>query len=189
MDRRRKSITQRNTGTYLFQHHIQGTFSAHSGNVQRTFRERSVHFQETYSAHSGDVQCTFRERPLDQRAGNANPQLSGIQARTYSSALSRERSVHFQGTFSAHSRNILCGAHSGNVQCTFRERSVHFQGMFSALSGNNQCTFREHSLQERTGGKNPQLGRVQACTYSSTIFRERSVNIQGTFSEYPGNIQ
>jgi ketosteroid isomerase-like protein len=97
--------------------HIQGTFSAHSGNVQCTFRERSVHIQGTFSVVIGvvvdDVVCTCTQ------------------------PIYRERSVHIQGTFSAY---------SGNVQCTFRERSVHIQGTFSAHSGNLQCTFRERSV-------------------------------------------
>jgi hypothetical protein len=44
--------------------HIQGMFSAHSGNVQCTFRERSLYTQGTFNAHSGNVQCTFREHSV-----------------------------------------------------------------------------------------------------------------------------
>jgi hypothetical protein len=131
--------------------------SAHSGNFQCTFRERSVHIQETcrahsekpsaqiqgtFSAHLGTVQCTFRKY-----SGHIQKNLQ----RTF-----RERSVHIWGPFSAHSGTVQCtfrkpsvhiqgtfSAHSGNVQRTFRERSVHIQGTFSAHSGNVQCTFRE----------------------------------------------
>jgi hypothetical protein len=47
--------------------HIQGTFSALSGNVQSKFRKRLVYIQGTFSVHSGtfsvhsgNVQCIFR---------------------------------------------------------------------------------------------------------------------------------
>ncbi len=79
---------------------IQGTFSAHSGNVQCAFKERSVHIQGTFSAHSEDVQCTFRER-----------------------------SVHSQGAFSGEKAGGAVDTRGGvrwwlpgNIRGTFRER-------------------------------------------------------------------
>jgi hypothetical protein len=80
--------------------HIQGTFSAHSGNVQCTFWERSVHIQGTFNAHSGNVQCTFGER-----------------------------SMHIQGTFNAHSGNVQCtfGERSMHIWGTFSVHSVRVE--------------------------------------------------------------
>jgi hypothetical protein len=79
--------------------------SEHSGNVQCTFREQSVHIQETVSAHTGNVQCTFRERSL-YIPGTFSAHVGNVK-RTF-----RECPVHIQGTFNAHSslRGILFGA-------------------------------------------------------------------------------
>jgi hypothetical protein len=41
-----------------------GAFTQHSGNIQCTFREHSVHIQGTFSARSGNIQCTFREHSV-----------------------------------------------------------------------------------------------------------------------------
>jgi len=125
---------------------IQCTFSEHSVNIHGqlqhfpehlfrsvqtpyrrpslcTFGERSVHIQGTFSAHSGNIQCTFSEHSV-----NIHGQLLHFPEHLFRSVQTpycrpslctfRERSVHIQGTFSAH---------SGNFQCTFRERSVHIQ--------------------------------------------------------------
>jgi hypothetical protein len=89
--------------------HIQGTFSAHSGNIQGPFRDRfsrtnllsralrrggfrehSVHIQGTFSAHSGNIQGTFREhsRNIQGLSGHNSVQISENTQRTF-----REHSV------------------------------------------------------------------------------------------------
>jgi hypothetical protein len=149
--------------------HIQGTFSAHSGNDQCTFREHSGHIQGTLSAHSGNVQCLLR--------------------------CSSSAALHW--TPKAGPRTSP-DKYSGDIQCTFRERPVHFreplvhiQGTFSARSGNVQCTMSRSSSAARHW--TPEAGpRRSPDKYSGNIqgtFRERSVHIQGTFSARSGNVQ
>jgi hypothetical protein len=71
----------------------EATFSAHSGNVQCTFRECSVHIQGTFSAHSGKQRSVRIQGMFSAHSGNVQ-------------CTCRERSVHIQGTFIVHSGNV-----------------------------------------------------------------------------------
>jgi hypothetical protein len=105
--------------------------------------EHSGYIQGTLSAYSGKIQCTFRE---------------------YSAyAFIRKRSMHIQGTSSAHSlhtreysEHIIQGtfsAHSVSTNRTLKcvklfcciSRSM-FILINSTIQANIQCTFREHSM-------------------------------------------